>query len=329
MTITRGAPGADWYLAEAEALRGSASGVGKRVFKDGFPVRFQSWGNGTVGLRLVLSDMPRLNTSIELVRTEVKLLEKGRYALDLVERSARAEDQSAAFFADIVQRLSGAREESVAAHIEAGLRHWKSVFAARRELLSDEQILGLFGELVILEDLLRGGFGTQAVEVWTGPEGEDHDFSVPGALEIECKTTAPHSERLRISNEHQLESGDVPLVLAYIRASIIRNETSGTSLPELVSRIEAQLPADGSVELFHQKLLEAGFDRLNERYRLIRIEHTETKFYAVGGDMPRIVPGDLRPGVSKVAYQIVISDLQEHEIESISVVMPFNDGADR
>lgn len=212
-------PGAEWFLQEAGRLREAAVGVGKRVLAHGIGMRFQSFGDGTLGLRIPLRRKPRISTSIELVRCEVRMVGSS-YALDIVERSARAEEQAAALFADLAKRLRDVQEEDIAGHVDAALRHWKTVFAARRELLSDEEILGLCGELLMVKHLLEQGLGGDAIRSWTGPERADHDFTVEGKFQIECKTTSPHSERLRVSNEHQMESGKVPLVLACIRGNI-------------------------------------------------------------------------------------------------------------
>ncbi|GAA3075925.1 hypothetical protein GCM10010467_14340 [Actinocorallia glomerata] len=309
-------PGAEWFRRESVGLRTASFGVGKRVLTDGGGIRFQSLGDGTVGLRIPVPRGARVSTTIELVHCDTKLVGDS-YVLEIVERSPRSAEQSAAFFADVVRRLHRVPQDRNTEHVEAALRHWRSVFATRRELLSEEQILGLFGELVILDHLLDRGIGSRAVHAWTGPAGDDHDFTLSGEAQIECKSTAPHSERLFISNEHQLEAGDVPLILACIRLSFVDKEDDGTSLPELASRIDRRLPADGSVQEFDQKLAEVGLDRTDDRYRLIRLQHTETRFYEVRGDMPRVVPGDLRPGVSQVRYQIVTSDLHEYEVDDI------------
>lgn len=85
------------------------------------------------------------------------------------------------------------------------------------------------------------------------------------------------------------------------------------------------MPADGSIHLFHRKLEEVGFDRFDDRYREVRLDLGEISYYLVKEGMPRIVPADLRPGVSQVSYQIVISDLHEYEIADL----PFDENPEK
>lgn len=308
----------DRIREQASRLRAQREGVGTRLRAEGLGMRLQSFGDGTVGLRIPVSHKPRVNTSIELVKCEVRLV-GSTYALDVVERSVRSAEQSAAFFADLAQRLADASEDAVSAHVEAALKHWKSAFAPRRDLLSEEEMLGLYGELVILDRMNQVWGGAGLIEMWTGPQGMDHDFSLPGLMQIECKTTSPQSERLHISNEHQLEALGVPLVLACVRAAIVANGAAAQSLTDMVVKVEQSLPDDGSVHLFRQKLEDVGFDRHDDRYEEILLEYWNTRYYEVRDAMPRVTPADLRPGVSGVRYQIVTSDLKEYEIPDLPI----------
>lgn len=75
---------------------------------------------------------------------------------------------------------------------------------AKKRRLSDEQVAGLSGELLLLE-LLMDRFGTErAVEMWVGPEAEEHDFGLPN-YDLEVKTTLSEKRIHVISGSNQLK----------------------------------------------------------------------------------------------------------------------------
>ncbi|WP_269745507.1 PD-(D/E)XK motif protein [Nesterenkonia jeotgali] len=310
-------PPLDWFVVQAEELRSKSAGVGKRVHAEFLDLRFQNFGSNRVGLRIALDTRPRIATTLQLVRCDVRRVSDG-WVLDVVEREKGASEQAAPFFRDLARRLGRANQETALVHVESTLGAWRTAFAARRDLLSDEEMIGLFGELEVLGVILdRGLAGSEPIPSWTGPGGSDHDFTLPGLYQIECKATAPHSEKLHISNEDQLESKDMSLYLACVRAAIVQDARSGTTLPEVVHQIESKLRDDGSVQLFHQKLDAVHFDRLDRRYEDVAIELTSIDYYEVRDGAPRIVPGDLHAGVSRVKYQIRTNDLAPYKVPEL------------
>lgn len=75
---------------------------------------------------------------------------------------------------------------------------------AKKRRLSDEQIAGMCGELLLLEHLMDR-FGTErAVEMWLGPEAEEHDFGLPD-FDLEVKTTLSEKRIHVISGSNQLK----------------------------------------------------------------------------------------------------------------------------
>jgi len=58
--------------------------------------------------------------------------------------------------------------------------------------------VGLFGELLVLKTLMIPCFGPSAVNQWSGPESERHDF-VGDRLRLEVKTTRKSQDEHEIS----------------------------------------------------------------------------------------------------------------------------------
>lgn len=100
--------------------------------------------------------------------------------------------------------------------LDSAIEAFKEAIAKKRRL-SDEQIAGLFGELVLLDHLI-GDFGAaDALEMWLGPEAEEHDFGLPD-LDLEVKTTLSEKRIHVISGADQLKPReDVDLWLLSIQ----------------------------------------------------------------------------------------------------------------
>ena len=54
--------------------------------------------------------------------------------------------------------------------------------------LSAEREVGLFGELTVLDFLISGTSGSEAIAAWRGPNGDEHDFDL-GCGDLEVKST--------------------------------------------------------------------------------------------------------------------------------------------
>lgn len=87
--------------------------------------------------------------------------------------------------------------------LDSAVEAFKDTIAKKRRL-SDEQIAGLCGELLLLEYLMER-FGIEAaMEMWIGPEAEEHDFGLL-AFDIEVKTTLSEKRIHVISSANQLK----------------------------------------------------------------------------------------------------------------------------
>ncbi|WP_315583840.1 PD-(D/E)XK motif protein [Actinomyces viscosus] len=190
---------------------------------------------------------------------------------------------------------------------------------ARAPRLSEDQEIGLFGELVALDRLIDGVGETKALAAWLGPQTEEHDF-VLGDVDIEVKTT--RSER-RIHIIHGLgqltPTPGRPLHLMSVQVTRAGAADNGETLPEAIERIRRRLRS-GRTD-FDDKLAESGWkdaqaDRLYTARLLVR---SEPRFYAVDENFPVITSAGLssivaRPElVRSIDYRIDVTDLEPDE----------------
>lgn len=184
--------------------------------------------------------------------------------------------------------------------------------------------VGLFGELIVLRELLLPTLGKEAVRAWCGPSGSSKDF-VYGGVGVEVKTVSPVTGAVcRINNEHQLDG--VGLRRVHLIHQTVDRGANGETLAHVIDGLRSDSRLGAVRDEFEDGLLEAGWveeDRRfleEDRYSLI-----DRTCYLVSDGFPRLVPDDLASGVSGVSYLIDLSVCRPHivgEEDVLSAVTP-------
>ena len=201
--------------------------------------------------------------------------------------------------------------EGSAQSILRRLQRWHEFLKKRRsELLSEEQIKGLLGELIFLHDYLFATFDPgQAIKFWLGPEGFPQDFNVNNcSIEVKCQAGGT-SPIIRVSSIDQLCSQMPEMYLFVVTLGKSSSELEGAlNLPGLVSKIRADLNRVGSdqMERFNDLLFVAGYID-SERYLEYSYVLTNEDMFRVGGEFPRICRSEVHPGIARVVYDIDLS----------------------
>jgi len=176
---------------------------------------------------------------------------------------------------------------------------WRRVLNGAMRRVSRNQIIGLFGELIVLERLAKTDPG-RAIKSWRGKDGYHHDFALTNALEVKTYVTA-HAPRVEIHGAFQL---DPPhhggLHLLTLRVEI--NER-GRTVADLVDSIAA-FGVDR--DAIAARSNDAAPIVLDESYPLTIAEE---RLYAVGPDFPGIRAsrvGNALEGVDRVRYELLL-----------------------
>ena len=254
-------------------------------------IQFPKWR----GISIDISQLPVYGSDRYYVRF-VQLPESEDYIFEIVVEDLR----------QAVARLQSS-ENGINTIIDI-LTKWKRFFQSEKGLvMTDELQEGLYGELIFLEKLLTS-IGTSSVANWGGGVKETHDFYF-GSNAVEVKTTSrkePYS--VQISSEYQLDVKDVADRLFLYAVALRKSKQSGERLPEIVSRIRDRLIGDSSMKMrFDDMLLQYGYiDGIEELY-VTGFHIRDTYVYEVKGEFPQIIRTMLRPGVSKVTYELSLS----------------------
>lgn len=218
------------------------------------------------------------------------------------------------FFETVVGRMRG-RAEDISTALTRSLESWRELLADA-VVMSPEQQLGLFGELWLLHRLL-GAQGDAALESWTGPLQEPHDFRLPG-VEIEVKAAGGRNREHFIHGAGQLvasEGCELYLLSLHFEPA----GSGGTSLRERIGEVRGLIRGKKSRVHFDQILQNKPFylasdaeAKLTRRYQM----RTKAMLIPVDDNLPRITRADLdsldRDGMERVSnlqYSIDVSGL--------------------
>lgn len=152
--------------------------------------------------------------------------------------------------------------------------------------LSDEEEVGLFGELLVLGGLTADLGTSTALASWQGPFGEEHDFSLQSD-DIEVKSTTSEVRRHWIGSSTQLLPTPArPLWLLSIQLTAAG--LGGKNLAEMVGAARDSCTGDALIRL-DEAFLRAGWSDIHaplyrRRFRL----RTEPLFFAVDSSFPAI-----------------------------------------
>lgn len=195
------------------------------------------------------------------------------------------------------------------------IRRWKSFLSGKRvRMLSQEEIQGLFAELIYLRYIYSILTHEKAVDAWCGPQGIHQDFILAG-IAVEVKSLSGHERSIvRISSEDQLESTCDRLFLVILHLDDSPESPESYSLNELVRLIEDELNESGSIDSFRSKLNNSGYVRMDE-YDRNRFRVRSIRSYRVTENFPRIIRSCLPEGVTRVSYGIELEKILPFKCE--------------
>ncbi|MBK9169105.1 MAG: PD-(D/E)XK motif protein [Bryobacterales bacterium] len=242
-----------------------------------------------------------------------RLLEKGE-VLDLVATPSH-EQVFNPVCEDVIKAVWSDHRDPWSA-VAAIIRTWQSAWKPVRPEMDKAVQVGLFGELLVMKSLMIPCLGPAAVDQWSGPEWERHDF-VGDRLHLEVKTTRKSRHEHEISRLDQLrvpEGCQLLLASIQLEESLGGNETLASNLDDVINLLRGDAYA---LDIFMAKMANMGWsEQMRDSGELLRFFVRSAFVYVVDEDFPRL-PDDFAPpsGVVSVKYTVDLANLPALGIE--------------
>lgn len=194
------------------------------------------------------------------------------------------------------------------------IRAWQEFMRKGALPLSAENEVGLVGELTVLEKMLEVGMAPEAaIRAWSGPLDGLRDFELGfGAIEVKA-TVATAGLVAKIGSLEQLDDTNCkPIFLGAVKFALTE---SGHTLPEKISAIRARLESHPiTLSEFDDLVLAAGYRPAHSPQYHRRFSLREIVMLEVGENFPRLMHGNVKPGVISARYEINLEPLLSRDI---------------
>jgi hypothetical protein len=203
------------------------------------------------------------------------------------------------------------------------IRNWKAFWSnQQRQLLTDEQIIGLVCELLIIKRLCYIN-PSNTLNSWTGPSKQRHDF-IFSDWSFEIKGTRTQGHTHTINGIDQLKSyNDKSLAFISFIVSITDGDRS-ENLQSIVESIinESLVARPDLVVKFNELLSLYGYSPLYaEEYRRCKIDILEATLFIVNNSFPRLTSDNLHAPldtrVTSVRYNISLDGLTGTDLNDV------------
>lgn len=227
--------------------------------------------------------------------------------------------------ADLMSAVSSGEERRSFLQLLSRIESWQHFMERPRDRqLSDEEELGLFGELSVVGRLLDGGMRSATLmDYWKGPANGLRDFMGPGG-DIEVKATvSPNGFPARISSLEQLD--DVPGRSVFLVALRFSVQDGNRSLPELVDDIRQRVGADDAVPL-ERSLLLAGYEDVYAQQYVRRFRQMDERAFRIGEGFPRICRSTAALPIRGAKYELDLDLVDTATVDLDEVILALGSG---
>lgn len=203
---------------------------------------------------------------------------------------------------------AGSDETQATRNLIDRLTAWRDLFRGDAPApLGEAEQLGLLGELLFLERLLKMGIAPRAtVGAWRGPLHDRHDFHF-GPVHVEVKTTGSKPPYLAsIASLEQLDETGIRQLFVW-QYVVSVGVTEGLTLPMVIERLRAQVEPESVRLAFNLMLARARYlDGHASHYGKTYLVLSDDAFL-VGDGFPALKRKEVPIAVASARYDLDLS----------------------
>ena len=221
--------------------------------------------------------------------------------------------------ADALQVAEGAPENGELEVILARLEAWRQFLRERRSGLGRNDVVGLLGELLILQKLLE--LNAALLPAWRSPDDGLHDFE-HGGHSLEVKATLGLATLIHISTLDQLDPAGTHLLhLLHIR---LVEAPDGQSLGDVAQLVRLLLVDENDRRAFDNALLRRGLMPDDAGARAApKVGVRDLSAYLVDATFPKLIRASVPSAVNDATYSLDVRRIALHTADPDAVVHLF------
>jgi Putative PD-(D/E)XK family member, (DUF4420) len=268
--------------------------------------------SGRKSLALVIDARRERIVSTRIIEAQFFKRDDGKLMLSFSLIDNQFSDIFYKFCEDIIESTRLDRKESGFSPAIDRWNTWIQFFSKSSLPLSENEVLGLIGEIYFLQNVMFKKYGQEiALESYIGTDRAHKDFEVQETW-YEVKSIHNGVRAVKISSIEQLDSS----VAGYLEILTFDQSTpsyeGNITLNRFISGLRSNLDRKWQL-LFDQKMRKVGYieDERYDDYNYIFVSRDE---YAVSGAFPKLTKEGLPHGITKASYEIDISAIQEYRV---------------
>lgn len=251
-------------------------------------------------------------SSIEITQFENDKYNTIRFSL--VDEEIK--EQFYVFCDDLINYTKNAIAGSGYSSVVQRFSQWKHLFFLKgSRCLSENQVLGLIGELTYLQNVLFKNFSqSDAILSWVGPNLAHKDFSYDSKW-IEIKSVHKKDSSVHISSLEQLQtSKNEQGFLVIYTFEKMSPKFDGISINKLVTSILKEIEYPDDKANFISKLQSVGYE-YNKVYDQYVFNQISVNTYKIEEGFPSLTIETVPKGILKADYDISMLELSKYEIK--------------
>lgn len=265
--------------------------------------------DGRKSLALVMNARRERITSTQTIDAQFFKREDEQLMLSFSLVDDQLRDIFYKFCEDIIESSRHNRKEDGFAPVIERWDTWIKFFAKTSLPLSENEILGLIGEIYFLQNVMMPKYGQDtSLDSYIGIDRAHKDFEVNDTW-YEVKAIHNGVRTVKISSIQQLDSSEVGQLEIVTFDQSTPTYENNITLNSVISDFRSSLDRKWQLK-FDEKMRKSGYIE-DERYDEFNYLFVRVDEYTVSTDFPKLSKDDLPSGITKASYEIDISAIQE------------------